>query len=120
MLPVFHLDYWSCLLTILSTFLVGKKLWYGLVVAAVNCVLVCVIGFQTGQYGFIPANIFCIVVYVLSVQSWRKADSGLMRSSGAVPVPASMDTRTDRPYLVFKRPAADGCSSLGPELRSAK
>src|SRR5215469_3950387 len=57
---VFRLDYLSCLLTVLSTVLVGQKRWTGLVVASVNSVIVCVIGMRTGQLGFIPANLFCI------------------------------------------------------------
>jgi hypothetical protein len=72
---VFHLDYLSCLLTVLSTVLVGRKLWAGLVVAAANSILICLIGVKTAQYGFIPANLFCIGVYALSIRSWRR-DSG--------------------------------------------
>lgn len=69
---MFRLDYLSCLLTVVSTILVGKKLWLGLVVASFNCVIFCVIGFRTGQFGFIPANLFCIGVYALSLRSWMK------------------------------------------------
>lgn len=71
---MFHLDYFSCLLTVLSTILVGRKLWMGLVVAAVNSLLICVIGLRTDQLGFIPANLFCIAVYAVSIRSWRKQE----------------------------------------------
>ncbi|MGA8111137.1 MAG: hypothetical protein WBD46_06370 [Acidobacteriaceae bacterium] len=54
----------------LSTILVGRKLWAGLVVAALNSVIFCVIGLRTAQFGFIPANLFCIAVYGLSLRSW--------------------------------------------------
>jgi hypothetical protein len=64
----------SCLLTVLSTVLVGRKLWMGLVVAAVNSLLICVIGVRTEQFGFIPANLFCIGVYALSIRSWRRQE----------------------------------------------
>jgi len=37
-------------------------MWYGLVVAGVNSILICLIGLKTGQLGFIPANLFCIAV----------------------------------------------------------
>ena len=67
-----RLDYLSCLLTVLSTVLVGRKMWYGLVVAGVNSILICLIGLKTGQLGFIPANLFCIAVYVVSIRSWRR------------------------------------------------
>jgi hypothetical protein len=69
---MFHLDSVSCALTVLSTVLVGKKLWTGLVVAGVNSVVICVIGLRTAQFGFIPANLFCIGVYAASLRSWMK------------------------------------------------
>jgi len=69
---VFRLDYLSCALTVLSTILVGRKLWTGLVVAAVNSVIFCVIGLRTAQFGFIPANLFCIAVYTVSLRSWLR------------------------------------------------
>jgi len=69
---MFRLDYLSCLLTILATILVGRKLWTGLVVSGVNSVIVCVIGVQTSQFGFIPANLFCICIYAVSIRSWLK------------------------------------------------
>jgi len=69
---VFRLDYLSCALTVLSTVLVGRKLWSGLVVAGINSVLLCVIGVRTAQFGFIPANLFCIAVYGVSLRSWRR------------------------------------------------
>ena len=69
---MFHLDTLSCALTVLSTVLVGKKLWTGLVVAGVNSLVICVIGLRTAQFGFIPANLFCIAVYALSLRSWKR------------------------------------------------
>jgi len=68
----FHLDYLSCLLSIVSTVLVGRKLWFGLIVAIVNSLIVCVIGFHTLQFGFIPANLFCIGINVFCIRSWLK------------------------------------------------
>lgn len=67
-----RLDYLSCALTVLSTILVGRKLWTGLVVAAINSVVFCVIGIRTAQFGFIPANLFCIAVYGISLRSWLR------------------------------------------------
>lgn len=73
---MFRLDYLSCLLTVLSTVLVGRKMWYGLVVAGVNSLLICIIGLKTSQLGFIPANLFCIGVYAMSIRSWRRERTG--------------------------------------------
>jgi len=69
---VFRLDYFSCLLTVVSTILVVRKQWMGLVIAAINCVIICVIGMRTAQYGFVPANLFCILTYAWSIGSWSR------------------------------------------------
>jgi hypothetical protein len=66
-----RLDYLSCLLTVISTVLVGKRHWEGWLLAAANSLLLCVIGFRTAQLGFIPANLFCIVLYGYNVRNWR-------------------------------------------------
>ncbi len=74
MLNVLHmirLDYLSCVLTILATVLIGKRLWQGWVVAAVNSAVVCVIGFRTAQFGFVPANLLCIALYTSNLVNWR-------------------------------------------------
>lgn len=67
------LSYISCLLTILSTVLVGRKVWAGWVVAAINSIFICVIGLRTAQFGFIPANLFCIALYAYNLRAWRNA-----------------------------------------------
>jgi hypothetical protein len=68
----FHLDYISCVLTIAATVLIGRKSWLGLVIAAINSAIVCVIGVRTAQFGFIPANLFCIGIYAVSIRSWLR------------------------------------------------
>jgi nicotinamide riboside transporter PnuC len=62
------------MLTILSTILVGKRRWEGWMLAAVNSIIICIIGAKTAQMGFIPANLFCIVLYTVNVRSWRKTE----------------------------------------------
>jgi nicotinamide riboside transporter PnuC len=80
---VFRLDYLSCVLTVVSTLLVGRKQWTGLLLGGVNSVIVCAIGWRTAQFGFIPANLFCIGVYIFSIRAWR-------RQPGRNPAPAVM------------------------------
>src|SRR5258708_15454731 len=58
-----RLDYLSCVLTILATVLIGKRLWHGWVIAAINSDVVCVLGVRTSQFGFVPANLLCIALY---------------------------------------------------------
>ena len=69
-----RLDYISCVLTIVSTVLVGKKMWHGWLVAAVNSAIICVIGIRTAQFGFVPANLFCIGLYANYLTRWRPKD----------------------------------------------
>ncbi len=70
-LHMIRLDYLSCILTVLATLLIGKKLWQGWVVAAVNSAVVCVIGVRTAQFGFVPANLLCIALYASNLVHWR-------------------------------------------------
>ena len=70
-----RLDYLSCVLTIASTILVGRRCWEGWALAAVNSAIICVIGLRTAQLGFIPANLFCIVVSAINLRAWRKSGS---------------------------------------------
>ena len=65
------LDYVSCILTIISTVLIGKKLWQGWVIAGANSIIICLIGMRTAQFGFVPANLFCIGLYANNLWSWR-------------------------------------------------
>jgi hypothetical protein len=74
MLNMIHwirLDYLSCVLTVLATVLIGKKLWQGWVVAGINSAVVCVIGIRTAQFGFVPANLLCIALYTSNLVHWR-------------------------------------------------
>ena len=69
---MFRLDYLSCLLTITSTILVGRKQWTGFVVAGINSLIICAIGLETSQLGLIPANVFCLIIYGFSIRSWMR------------------------------------------------
>ena len=71
LLHLIRLDYVSCILTVLATVLIGKKLWHGWVVAALNSAVVCVIGVRTAQFGFVPANLLCIALYTSNLVTWR-------------------------------------------------
>lgn len=71
MLHSLRLDYISCVLTVLGTVLLGKRLWQGWVVAAINSAVVCVIGVRTAQFGFVPANLLCIALYTSNLFTWR-------------------------------------------------
>lgn len=67
-------NYVSCCLTIVSTLLVGKRLWHGWILAGINSAIICLIGFQTRQWGFIPANVFCLAIYAHNIRKWRGAE----------------------------------------------
>ncbi len=66
-----RLDYISCLLTVLSTVLVGRRMWQGWIVASANSAIICVIALRTAQVGFVPANLFCVAIYGYNIAKWR-------------------------------------------------
>ncbi len=70
----FRLDYVSCILTVLSTVLIGRRCWEGWILAGINSLVVCVIGVQTSQLGFVPANLFCLVLYGMNLRNWRRPE----------------------------------------------
>jgi hypothetical protein len=102
MAAMFRPDYLLCLLTIVSTILIGRKIWAGFVLAGFNSLLLCFIGWETHQTGLVPANIFCILVYGFSIRSWirgnrtnewlrdtRMAEAEDARAGGQNPAPGS-------------------------------
>jgi hypothetical protein len=103
---MFRLDYLSCLLTVVATILVGRKMWSGLVVSGVNSLIVCVIGLHTSQYGFIPANVFCICVNAFNLRAWL--------SSGIVKGAERSESTTD----ASSEPVA-GCKRMSTSKKAA-
>ena len=111
---MFHLDYLSCLLTVLATILLARKSWTGLLIAIVNSLIVCAIALRTSQLGFIPANLFCICVYGFSMRSWLKKqththrDQAQRQDSGSV---------ADGPRMELRLPDTDalGLQRLLPD-----
>jgi hypothetical protein len=67
-----HLDYLSCLLTVGSTILIGRRRWQGWILAGINSAIISVIGLRTAQIGFIPANLFCLALYGYNILQWRR------------------------------------------------
>src|ERR1700730_15377032 len=94
---MFHLDYLSCFLTILATVLLGRKSWTGLLISIGNSMIVCLIGFRTSQFGFIPANLICICVYAFSIRSWVKK-THTQPDSPAMGVGTTETTMVNAPY----------------------
>lgn len=103
-LHLLHLDYLSCVLTVGSTILVGRKRITGWWIAALNSVLICLIGIGTRQYGFIPANLFCLGLYAVNIRSWKQnlerqaAEKKLLQFAAEIPETAG--NVTGRLFLV--------------------
>lgn len=76
-----RLDYISCLLTVVSTILVGRHYWHGWALAAVNSVIICVIAVRNSQTGFIPANVFCVALYAYNIAKWRRKEKSFAFSA---------------------------------------
>jgi hypothetical protein len=96
---MFRLDYLSCFLTILATVLVGRKSWTGLLISIVNSLIVCLIGFRTSQFGFIPANLVCICVYAFSIRSWLKKTNTHRITGPVIRVIRGNTEATDTPAI---------------------
>lgn len=77
---LFRLDYLSCVLTVLSTVLVGRRKWHGWVLAGANSAIISLIGLRTGQWGFVPANVFCIAIYLYNIKKWRTVSNDSVES----------------------------------------
>src|SRR5438445_2952034 len=102
-----RLDYVSCVLTILGTILLGRKLWQGWVVAAVNSAVVCVIGVRTAQFGFVPANLLCIALYTSNLVTWR-----LRSSDHAAKQDATEGANSRAPRRTFSPPHRSASAAL--------
>lgn len=68
------MDYLSCILTLVSTALVGKKRWQGFAIAGVNSALICMLARDAKQWGLIPANVVCMALYAKNIKKWRKEE----------------------------------------------
>ena len=115
-----HLDYVSCLLTVLATILLARKSWIGLLVAIVNSLIVCIIGFRTSQLGFIPANLFCICVYASSMRPWLKEqprtnrDQAQRQESLVTPTPSAPQKELlSPPTQSTINPEVNICNKIG-------
>ena len=95
---MFRLDYVSCVLTISSTILVGRKRWEGWIVAGINSILICIIAVNTSQLGFIPANLFCLALYAYNIWEWRKS-LGVKREYGRLRTETQSLTVSQAPNL---------------------
>jgi hypothetical protein len=106
---MFHLDYLSCFLTVIATILLARKSWIGLLIASINSLIVCAIGFRTSQLGFIPANLFCICIYALSMRSWLREQTHTSRDQAQLQESGSV---ADSPRM---RPAAQHRTAAGTQ-----
>ena len=109
---MFRLAYISCILTVVSAVLIGRKLWSGWIVALANSLLICLIGLRTAQFGFIPANLFCIALYSYNVRTWCSPNKLLLRHTETAQDTANVDTPRHRArafdFATEATPAIDG------------
>jgi hypothetical protein len=98
-----RLDYLSCVLTVLSTVLVGRRKWQGWLVAGANSAIISLIGLRTGQWGFIPANAFCIAIYLYNIRKWRTASDDAHESQNAGSSARLMQQETKRAAMAIQK-----------------
>jgi len=111
---LFRLDYLSCVLTIVSTVLIGRRKWQGWIVAGANSMIICVIAVRTSQTGFIPANLFCLALYAANIYQWRNGAAAKPKAAQpAAPVISSIQTAEEsRTHQRMRRlPAAASMST---------
>jgi hypothetical protein len=113
---MFRLDDLSCFLTVVATILLGRKMWTGLVVSAVNSLVVCVIALHTSQYGFIPANVFCICINALNLRAWLKVQKNPYEST----TDASSELLTGGKRLSTSKGAATRWPNKHPQRSKAR
>jgi len=108
-----HLDYVSCLLTVLSTVMVGRRKWQGWVVAGANSAIISVIGVSTGQWGFVPANAFCIAIYLYNIRKWRTPEEDSVSQTAALS--GTLNGRVEAGAEVGRhhRPRRAACRTIG-------
>ncbi len=75
------MDYLSCILTLVSTALVGKKRWEGFAIATVNSGIICMLARDARQWGLIPANVLCMALYARNIHKWRREEQRQMPSN---------------------------------------
>jgi hypothetical protein len=87
-------DYISCILTIISTVLIGKKLWQGWVIAGANSIIICVIGMRSPQLDSFP------LIFSASVSTRTIYGIGDRKPTSRL---RSYVLRTDVPLKVMQR-----------------
>jgi len=109
----FRLDYLSCVLSIASTTMIGRRMWQGWIISVINSIVVCIIALKTSQTGFIPANLFCIVMYAFTISKWR-SDS---RETSPDDAHVKLTPANARPVLVINNRARVPAVDHGESLR---
>ncbi len=65
---MFRLDYISCLLTVASTVLVGRRMWQGLIIAGVNSLIICCDRPANRATRIHPGKpVLCLAIYVYNI-----------------------------------------------------
>jgi hypothetical protein len=67
-----HLD-WICgAMALLSTYTIGKKLWYGWVISATTNALFVVLNTRAHLYGVVPVSALCCAMNLWNMVKWMK------------------------------------------------
>jgi hypothetical protein len=73
MTGVYHLD-WICgSFSLLGMYVVGRKLWWGWLINAVNTCMLVYINVHFQLWGFLPVNALMIALFVRNAYKWKTA-----------------------------------------------
>jgi hypothetical protein len=65
-----HLD-WVCgAMALLSTFVLGKKKWYGWLISATTNALFVVLNARAHLWGVVPVSLFCCILNLWNMVKW--------------------------------------------------
>ena len=106
MFAMFHLDYLSCLLTVLATILLARQSWIGLLVAIVQQFdRLCnwFANVTTWLYSSEPVLHLCIRTF--SMRPWLKEQTDTKSRSRAARSSGSAAQNQEQPAVLRKRPA---------------
>jgi hypothetical protein len=67
-----HLDWVAGALSFAGMYTVGKKLWWGWLINAFNCLLLIYINGYLRLWGFVPLNVVLLGLFVKNAWTWRR------------------------------------------------
>lgn len=69
---LYYLDWVAGYTSLVGMYLVGKKIWWGWIVNALNLIILTFISAYFNLWGFIPVNIVLMTIYIKNMLQWYR------------------------------------------------